>query len=403
VSHPAVRAVVADDSPTARALLVGVLSSAGIDVVGEATDGEGAVRLVRDLRPSVVVMDIDMPGVDGFEATRRIMAEAPTPIVIVTGSRRADSVAVSHRAIELGALTVQPKPSGPAGADHGASSRRLAGLVRAMADVKVVGRRTMARKVVPAPGTTVATTPAPPRPVPSTPARAGTAPLKVVGVGASTGGPVALHQFLSALPPDLEVPVLVVQHLPDGFVEGFVRWLTTAAALRVQVAQNMAPLGPGVHVAPHGCHLEITRTWRTHLVHTPPVHGFRPSVSTLFSSLAAHAGSSATAVVLTGMGSDGLEGARAIRARGGRVLVQDEDSSVVYGMPRAVAQAGLADVVGPVGALAREIADAAERNRWERSDEDEDQASARGRGQPGAGRARDRRSDPGGLRGDPRA
>jgi two-component system chemotaxis response regulator CheB len=226
--------------------------------------------------------------------------------------------------------------------------------------------------------------------------------VKVVGVGASTGGPVALHQFLSALPPDLDVPVLVVQHLPDGFAEGFVRWLATAAALPVRIAEDLAPLERGVHVAPHGCHLEITRTWRTRLVHSPAVHGFRPSVSALFASLAANAGPSAVAVVLTGMGSDGLEGARAIRSRGGRVLVQDEESSVVYGMPRAVAQAGLADVVGPVEGLAREIADAAERSRLERSDEDADQAGARGRGQPGAGRAGDRRPGKGRLRGDPR-
>lgn len=347
-----VRAVIVDDSAAQREVLRAVLAAGGVDVVGEAADGEAAVDLVARLRPGVVVMDIDMPRVDGFEATRRIMAATPTPIVIVTASREPCDVALALQVTELGALTVQPKPR----ADElgGPAATRLAELVRAMADVAVVGRRRRAgRAEAGAVAGAVAGAGAAAR-------RRSREPVRVVGVGASTGGPPALIRFLGALHP-LPVPVLVVQHLPETFIDGFVSWLASATPMPVRLATSGGPLRPGVvHVAPPARHLELADGMRAHLRDGPPEQGFRPSVSALFRSMAEVAGAGAAAVVLTGMGTDGLQGARAVHEAGGRVLVQDEESSAVFGMPRVVAEAGLAGTVGPVEALAREIVSACE-------------------------------------------
>ena len=346
-----VRAVVVEDSVTTRALLCEILRGGDIEVVGEAADGNEAVALVRELRPSVVLMDIQMPGVDGFEATRRIMAETPTPIVIVTASYDPSDVAVSLQATRLGALTVQPKPSGPGAPTFEADAARLVALVRAMAAVKVIGRR-VPRRAAPE-----AEAPRAARLAPPADAAEARWRTRVVGVGASTGGPAALYRFLARLPADLRAPVLVVQHIPDGFVGGLVRWLRGATRLDVRVAEAGAALVPAsVYLAPHGRHLEVGTGDRVRLTERPPAGGFRPSVSVLFASLADHYGDAAAGVVLTGMGDDGLAGARRLRDQGGLVLAQDEASSVVFGMPRAVADAGLAHAVGTVEELARRVA-----------------------------------------------
>jgi two-component system chemotaxis response regulator CheB len=327
-----VRAVVADDSPTSRALLVAVLSSCGIDVVGEAADGAGAVDLVLALGPSVVVMDVEMPTVDGIEATRRIMARRPTPIVIVTSSLRSDDVAVGLRATEVGALTVQPKPPPLDSPGFDAETQRFCRLVKAMADVKVVGRR----------GGRSARRSSPGRPHPTRPAQR----IEVIGIGASTGGPVALQRLLNVLPADLRAPLVVVQHIPDGFAEGLVRWLSAGTAMGLAIARYVAAPGTQLTVEPE-------RVLR--LRPDPPVGGFCPSVSTLLASMAASFGPAAVGVVLTGMGVDGLEGARELHERGGLVLAQDEETSVVFGMPRAITSHGLADLVGTTDEIAEEL------------------------------------------------
>ncbi|MPY94197.1 MAG: chemotaxis-specific protein-glutamate methyltransferase CheB [Acidimicrobiia bacterium] len=336
-----VKALVVDDSTTARALLVAILGAdAEIEVVGEAADGADAVAKVFELRPSVVVMDIEMPRVDGFEATKRIMTEAPTPIVIVTARHDPRDVAVTLQATQMGALTVLPKPSGPLSRGFEREAEGFRSLVKALADVRVVRRRPTTRRP-PLPG----------------PGDGRDRPIEAIGVGASTGGPAALFRFLGALPHGLDVPVLVVQHIATGFVAGLVRWLGTATPLAVVLAEDGASLvGGTVYVAPDGAHLEVTGRGRAALSPSPEIGGFRPSVSALFAALARAYGPRAAAVVLTGMGTDGLAGARQVRRRGGLVLAQDEETSTVFGMPKVVASAGLADLVGPVEDLAAELA-----------------------------------------------
>jgi two-component system chemotaxis response regulator CheB len=312
------RVLVAEDSATARELLVEILrADSEIEVVGEATNGLEAVEITKRLRPTVVTMDIRMPKLDGFEATRQIMIEAPTPIVIVSGITDLREVEISMHALRLGALAVLGKPPGPESADFEEHSQRLVQTVKAMAQVKVVRRwpdRVLAQ----------------PPPLPSMHVHV---PPRVVAIAASTGGPAALARLLSDLPPDFALPVLIVQHIAKGFVDGFAAWLNTAgASLRVKVAQDGEPLRPRtVYVAPDDRHLGVADESTIAVSNAAPIEGFRPSGTFLFESVANAFGSAIVAVVLTGMGADGVAGLRAVRIAGGRIIAQDEETSVVFG------------------------------------------------------------------------
>lgn len=336
------RVLVAEDSATARELLVEILrADPEIEVVGEAKNGLEAVEITKRLRPAVVTMDIRMPKMDGFEATRQIMIEAPTPIVIVSGISDLREVEISMHALRLGALTVLAKPPGPDAPDFDEQRRRLLQTVKSMAQVKVV-RRWPERLWV---------EPLTPRHI-----HARTRP-RVVAIAASTGGPAALAHILCDMPPDFALPVLVVQHIAKGFVDGFAAWLNTAgASLRVKVAHDGEPLCPRtVYVAPDDRHLGVADESTITVSDSAPIDGFRPSGTFLFESVARTFGGAVMAVVLTGMGADGVSGLRAVRVAGGRIIVQDEDTSVVFGMPGAALSAGLADDTVPLGAIATRL------------------------------------------------
>ena len=332
------RVLVVDDSPTSRALISEVLAAdVDIAVVGQVADGAAALEATKRLRPSIIVMDINMPVMDGFEATKRIMIEEPTPIVVVTAGYDPEQVEISLKAVGAGALSVARKPSGPRAPEFRADASRLVTLVKALSDVKVIRRR---RDGSP----------------PDAAVPAASRGLEAVGVAASTGGPAALYRFLEVLPRTLAVPVLVVQHIADGFIEGLVRWLSAATVLPVSEATDGVHLGGGeIYVAPDDRHLTV-KGGRIKLSTDEPVGGFRPSANVLFESLARAYGTGAAVVVLTGMGDDGLLGASAVREAGGMVLAQDAGSSAVFGMPNAVTSAGLATAVGPVEDLASRIA-----------------------------------------------
>lgn len=337
-----IRVLVAEDSRAERTLLVSLLESdPGIRVVGEAADGAQAVEMTLRLRPDLVTMDVHMPRMDGLEATREIMIRAPTPIVVVSSSVRPDDIALSLRAVEAGALAAVAKPESPASPRFAEDRAQLVATVRAMADVKVVRRWSGRREPEPS---------APPGPAPR-------APVRLVAVAASTGGPVALQTILASLPASFPVPVLVVQHLSRGFVGVLARWLGTATALRVKVADAGERLLPGVvYLAPDDQHLGVAPDGTAALAATPPQDGFRPSASHLFRSASAAYGDSLLAVILTGMGSDGVRGLRAAREAGALVLAQDEASSVIYGMPREAVAAGVVGAVLPLEAIGPRLA-----------------------------------------------
>ncbi|MEA3246793.1 MAG: chemotaxis-specific protein-glutamate methyltransferase CheB [Gemmatimonadota bacterium] len=341
-----IRVLVAEDSRTVQELLVAILESdPAIRVVGCARTGAEAVELAGTLRPDLITMDIHMPGMDGVEATKEIMARWPTPIVIVASSRSQADTDRSFHAMRAGALMLVSKPDNPAAEGFNGRRERLLAMVKAMAEVKVVRRwdtRTRTPSLRPeAPSPDAAPSDAPP------PAERGG--FRVVAIGASTGGPAALQRILEDLPRDIPVPLLVVQHIAEGFVAGFADWLAASCNQRVTVAVDGEALAARtVYIAPEGAHLGVTDRHCIELARTPPIEGLRPSATHLFRSVARVYGARTLAVILTGMGRDGVGGLRDVRAGGGYVIAQDEATSVVHGMPGEAVGAGLASVVLPI-------------------------------------------------------
>jgi two-component system chemotaxis response regulator CheB len=334
------RVVVVNDSATMRASLRAALAlTPDLTIVAEASDGAEAVAVVERLRPSVVLMDVVMPNLDGYAATRAIMARAPTPIVMVSAVVDPRSSAVIFETLEAGALCVAQAPPPPSDPEYPFRARSLAQLLRSMAEVDVT--RGALRGPRP-----------PPAPLP--PPRALRPPtVAVVGIVASTGGPGALAAILQAVPPGALPPILVVQHIADGFAASFASWLAERTGHPVEVARDGSALALGsVHVAPDDRHLGVTADLRVEVTGGPPVGLFRPAGTYLLRSLARWAGSSALGVILTGMGDDGVDGALALRRAGGVIAAQDEATSVIYGMPRVALERGAVDDVVAQGDVA---------------------------------------------------
>ena len=339
------RVLIVDDSAVARRLLMRVLNAhGGFTVVGEAVNGSEGVRMTGELRPDVVTMDIRMPVMDGYEATRRIMAECPTPIVMVSAHEQRE-VERSFNALEAGAVTVLAKPSGVTSPDHPRQAAELTRTLRAMAGLRLVTRR--GRRL----------SPAPPAAKSKAPVNAGARrTIEVVAIGASTGGPAALGRVLRDLPADLAAPVLIVQHIAEGFDTGLASWLDSVAPLSVKIARHNEVAKPGqVLIAPNGVHMGVRSGGRVELIDSDPIGSHRPAVTYLFRSVAKAYGARAVAVILTGIGRDGTDGLLDLHAAGGHVIGQDEASSVVYGMPRAAAEAGVVDEVVGVADVAGAI------------------------------------------------
>jgi two-component system chemotaxis response regulator CheB len=330
-----IRVLIADDSPTARALLVEILSSdPEIQVVGEACNGVEAVEMTQRIRPDVVTMDIRMPRMDGFEATKEIMITAPTPILIVTSSVVIENVETSMHTLRAGALAVLAKPAGPEAPGFEEAAQQLLVNVKSLSQVKVV------RHWRP-PDERVRTRPP------------GNQRVRVVAMATSTGGPAALHRILSDVPGEFPIPILIVQHITQGFCAGLADWLNKEGNVHVKVARDGEPLkGHTAYLAPDDQHLGVSSDGSILLSQSPPVGGFRPSGTFLFESVAKVFGPAALAVILTGMGEDGVAGLSAVRQAGGRILAQDEKSSVVFGMPGAAVHHGLPDQVLPLEAMA---------------------------------------------------
>ncbi|HEY0930035.1 MAG TPA: chemotaxis-specific protein-glutamate methyltransferase CheB [Gemmatimonas sp.] len=347
-----VRVLIAEDSATLRDLLRGILESdPAITVVGEARTGAEAVSMALALDPDLIMMDVHMPVMDGLEATREIMSRHPTPIIIVSSSSTADDVSMSLEAVLGGALLLVRKPDDPSSDDFDARQSHLVTMVKALSQVKVVRR---------APGFARASgvqraIPAPPDAGVSRrlPVRGPRSPARVVAIAASTGGPAAIARILRALPADYPIPILVVQHIALGFGSGFVDWLGTVCPLSVRVAQHgERPSGGAVYVAPDDTQFGLQADGTMFVDTSPTIGGFRPSATSLFDSAARAHGAGVVAVILTGMGSDGVSGLRMVRAARGFVIAQDEATSVVYGMPREAVAAGTVDVVLPLDDIA---------------------------------------------------
>lgn len=326
-----IRALVAEDSPVTRMFLVHLLESdPRIRVVGAVADGQAAVDFVVRNRPDVVLMDINMPRLDGFEATRRIMECRAVPIVICSANTNVTDTAIMFRAMEAGAIACIEKPSGPQHPNFEATAAHLLETVKLMSEVKVVRRTVSTARAAAGPAASAAAVPA-------------RTPTRMVGIGASTGGPPVLQTILSGLPKDYPLPILIVQHIADGFVAGMAEWLNQTTALQVHVASHGALALPGhVYLAPDDFHMGVGAGGAIVLTREDPENHLRPAVSYLFRSLAQTCGADAVGVLLTGMGRDGAEELKAMKDQGAITIAQDRDSSVVHGMPGVAIALGAA-------------------------------------------------------------
>lgn len=344
------RVLVAEDSAAARAVLVKILAAdPTVRVVGQAHDGVEAVELTQKLRPDLVTMDVQMPRMGGLEATREIMITAPTPIVIVTSNTRILEVSASLDALRAGALEVLLKPSLPGTPTFKEQADRLLHTVRSLARVRVT--RLKPADAVPPSADDIPV----PQPRPEHAPRAA-----VIALAAAAGGPPALARILSDLPPDFAIPVLISQRIAPGLTAGLAAWLASATQLRVKIAdENEMLLGRTVYLAPDGQHLGVSQRGTAAPSVAPPIDGYRPSGTYLFESVARAFGERTVAVLLSGEGRDGVEGLRAVRAAGGRVIAEDETSAVVSGMPAEATAAGLVDESLPASAIARRICELA--------------------------------------------
>jgi two-component system chemotaxis response regulator CheB len=334
-----IRVLIAEDSPTARMLLTALFArSRDFQVVGEAHNGASAIEQAIALAPDLIIMDVHMPIVDGLDATKEIMRDAPAPILMVSTSASVADVALGLSAMQAGALMLLEKPPSPDSVTYEQDATQFLAMAKAMAGVKVVRRWTRAPRDA----------------VPRSPRRRanGDPSVKLIAIGTSTGGPAALHRILIDLPRELDVPIVVVQHMARGFMDGLVKWLGGTIALKVKSAEHGEALEAGtVYVAPDDRHLGVSAEGRALLGGSAPIGGFRPSVDYLFDSCARAYGSSLVAVILTGMGQDGVEGLVTVKERGGRIIAQDERSSVVFGMAQQAVSRGLVDEILPLDAI----------------------------------------------------
>jgi two-component system chemotaxis response regulator CheB len=336
-----IRILIADDSELVKVVLRDLLSQdPDVEVVAEVSDGRAAVTETAKLKPDLVIMDVMMPIMNGLEAVAEIMAETPTPILMLSANTDPHDSGSAFAAIKLGALDVMEKPTGVVTEAFSLIADQLLAKVKSLSRIRVIHHyRAQRPKLERA------------KPVLST------RPRRILAIGASTGGPKAVLQLLQELPEDLDAAVLIVQHIADGFAPGFAEWLDREAALPVRLAETGSPLKSGtVLVAPNKFHLTV-RSDRVVLQDSPPINSCRPAVDAMFLSLAEQGLSEETvSVLLTGMGTDGALGLASVYKQGSYTIAQDEASCTVFGMPKAAINSGAATQVLPLEHIAEVVA-----------------------------------------------
>ena len=328
-----IKVLLTDDSPLTRAILRDIFRASGdILVVGEAENGREAVAMTSLLKPDLIVMDLMMPVMDGLAAIEEIMAQMPTPILVLSATIDDKEVNHAFAAIKKGALDVMDKPGGGIDGANGFGAG-ICDKVRLLARIKVIRRRRVVReKEDPGIGFSDGR-------------------RNILAIGASTGGPKAVMSIIKALPADLAATVFVVQHIASGFARGFAQWLGQESGITVRLAEDRTHFRAGeVLVAPNDCHM-VLEGGTVRLVEGAPVNSCRPSIDVFFSSLAAGHGASTVGVLLTGMGRDGAHGLRRIKEQGGVTIVQDEESCAVFGMPKAAITLDAVDRVLPLARI----------------------------------------------------
>ena len=344
-----INVLIVEDSLTAQSLLKGIIAEdPSFNVVAVVTNGKQAIESVAKLRPDVVSMDINMPEMDGLEATRQIMYHTPVPIVIVSGQYETSDVALSFSILKAGALTILPRPVGPMHPDYRQSARSYRNTLRMMAGIKVTAQRKIPT-VIPSNNTAK-------RVSMVSDQENKTEKPRILAIGASAGGPQALQAILGLIPVDFPVPIVIVQHIDANFASGFCDWLNVTSAVPVHIAIDGEKFRPGhAYLPPGDSHLGVVREGFAQVSKEPPERNLRPSVSFLFRSIATVYGKNAIAVLLSGMGADGAKELKVIKDLGAVTLVQDELTSLVHGMPGEAIRLGAACIVAPPEDIAREI------------------------------------------------
>jgi len=341
------RVLVVDDSAFMCKVLETIFNAdEHLQVVGKARDGREAIALAETLKPDVITMDLNMPHLDGLQATAHIMTSNPRPIVVVSSETR-EGAASTLKALELGAIEFVTKPSGGIDLDMQSVKEDLLRKVRMAAKVRVV--RTASRMVSGVQSLAAKPLPANPTPRPTTPATNFSSDMRfpVVVLAASTGGPATVMRMAPGFTRDFPAAVFLVQHMPSSFTSQYALQLAEFTNILVKEAEHNESVQPGVlYICPGGHHLSVAPTGRIQLdATTGRIDGYLPNIDVTMESVAAFAGAMSIGVVLTGMGCDGARGARAIKTAGGLVLAQDEATSVIFGMPDEVIKTGVVEQV----------------------------------------------------------
>lgn len=332
-----IKVLIVEDSPSVQDLLIYILNSdPKIEIIGTAYTGKRAIKFLERNKPDIITMDINMPEMDGLEATRIIMETTPVPILIVTSSWSSSDVKATYQATEAGALAMLEKPRGIGHPDHNRMALELVKTVKLMSQVKVVRRWARARrerKKVELPPSVLK-----PELIKEE--------IKLIAFGASTGGPPALRKILFLLPKNLPVPILIVQHITKGFLKGFVEWLNETTHQNVHVATNYVnPKQGNVYVAPNGYQMGVKSDGILVLRKDDPEYNLCPSVSYLFRSVAEVFRENAIGVLLTGMGKDGAYELKMMKDQGAITIAQSKESSVINGMPGTAVKLGAAKYI----------------------------------------------------------
>lgn len=352
-----IRVLIVDDSPFMRKALERMLTTEDIQVIGSARDGEDALEKIPQLKPDIVTLDVEMPRMDGLACLKRIMADFPLPVLMVS-SLTQEGATATLEALAAGALDFIPKETSLASTSILQIQQDLQEKVRKLARsprFRKAAPRPAASAPPAAPGARPALQ-APPRPAAAGAGLAASPVAEVLAIGCSTGGPKALQDLLPGLPKSLPVPVLIVQHMPASFTKPFAERLNGLCQVAVKEAEHGEPARPGtVYIAPGGLHLNYRQRGAQPYLELNPEPAsslHRPSVDVMFLSLAQECTKQLLAVILTGMGNDGAKGMEALKAKGAHTLAEAEESCVVYGMPRAAFERGCVDQVAPLPEMA---------------------------------------------------
>lgn len=338
-TKPPIRVLLVDDSLITLAVLKRMLAGTPeIQVVGTAGNGQEALNMIPLLQPDVICTDLHMPVMDGLELTRAVMKKFPRPILVLSVSVQKEQTANIFQLLEAGAIDVMAKPRGLIKMDYGLNARELIAKIKILAGVVVI-RKHHPEHDAPAPAKLVALNEA--------------VPLRIVGIGASTGGPPAFQEILTHLPGNFPVPVICVQHISEEFMPGLVAWLAPQCRLKITMAETGIEPQPGTVYFPRGgSHLTIDSQGRLECSNGPSYDGHRPSISVTFNSLVRYYGRNTAGVLLTGMGRDGVDGLLSISRAGGVTIAQDEASSIVFGMPREAVALGAVRQILPLEQIA---------------------------------------------------